>query len=190
MFLDRDGVIIEDVHYLSRLEQIQLIPGAGPAIRQLNEAGMPVVVVTNQSGVARGLFPESFVGECHQYLADLLRQEGARIDRFYYCPHHLEKGNVPYRLDCECRKPKPGMFLSAARDLGLDLSRSWMIGDKLSDLAAGAGVGCRTVLVRTGHGMEVDVPANPVGLNLEGVVAALPEAIELFSQWQVKHRAA
>jgi len=182
MFLDRDGVIIDDVHYLSRLEQIHLIPGAGSAIRRLNEAGIPVVVVTNQSAVAQGIIEESFVANAHALLEELLQRENARIDRFYYCPHHAEKGRDPYRVDCSCRKPAPGMLLAAAQDMGLDLSRSWIIGDKLSDLEAGAAVGCRTILVRTGHGMEVKLPANSASLNLQGTVPTIGEAVELFTK--------
>lgn len=180
VFLDRDGVIIEDVHHLSRLDQVKLVPGAGRAIRRLNEAGVPVVVVTNQSGVARGLFPESFIAEAHARLAELLAGDGACIDRFYYCPHHPDKGIEPYRVACDCRKPHPGMLLAAARDLGLILDRSWIVGDKLSDLKAGAAVGCRTILVRTGHGREQELPEDTNPLNLVADVPALPEAIDLF----------
>ena len=180
MFLDRDGVVIEEVHYLSKLEQIRLIPGAAAAIRKLNATGVPVVVATNQSGVARGYFPESFVADSHDYLAELLAREEARIDRFYYCPHHREKGIGTYRIDCACRKPHPGMLLTAARDLNLDLSLSWLVGDKLSDCAAGTAAGCRTILVRTGHGRAVELPADIGTIPIEKVAADLPEAIQFW----------
>jgi D-glycero-D-manno-heptose 1,7-bisphosphate phosphatase len=180
VFLDRDGVIIDDVHYLARLDQVRLIPGAAMAIRRLNQAGIPVVVVTNQSGVARGLFPESIVPVVHAHLSKLLAEDGAHIDRFYFCPHHPDKGIEPYVAACHCRKPQPGMLLQAAREMGLDLVRSWMIGDKLSDLHAGAAAGCRTILVRTGHGKEVVLPEETAALKLVGDVPSLPDAIDIF----------
>lgn len=155
VFLDRDGTLIEEVHYLAAPEQVRLIPGAVEAVRKLNNAGMLVVVVTNQAGVARGYFPESNVAEVHVYLSALLAQHGARIDAYYYCPHHPTEGVGRYRVDCDCRKPKPGLLITAARDLDIDLAQSWMIGDKLADAEAGTTAGCRAILVRTGHGREL-----------------------------------
>ncbi|MFM8273156.1 MAG: D-glycero-alpha-D-manno-heptose-1,7-bisphosphate 7-phosphatase [Gemmata sp.] len=154
VFLDRDGTLIEDVHYLARPDQVRLIPGAAAAVRALNDAGALVVVVTNQAGVARGLFPESRVAEVHRRLSELLAQHGAKVDAFYHCPHHPE-GLGGYRVACACRKPEPGMLLAAARDLDIDLARSWMVGDKPCDAGAGRAAGCRTLLVRTGHGAEL-----------------------------------
>ncbi len=185
MFLDRDGVIIENAHYLARLSDVRLIPGAAAAIRRLNVAGVPVVVVSNQSGVARGYFPESFVRETHDYLDDLLARQGARIDGWYFCPHHPEFGP-----DCECRKPKPGMLLAAARERTLDLSQSWVIGDNMTDLQAGASSGCRTILVRTGHGATMQLPNDWTCLNLQAVVDALSDAVEHFFQRRELRRAA
>ena len=155
VFLDRDGTIIEEVHYLSSPEQVRLIPGAADAVRAFNEAGVLVVVVTNQAGVARGYFPESRVREVHEHLSALLGEHGAHIDAYYHCPHHPTEGVGEYRVACDCRKPKPGLLLTAARDLNIDLSRSWMIGDKSCDAEAGAAAGCRTMLVRTGHGRDL-----------------------------------
>lgn len=155
VFLDRDGTLIEEVHYLAHPEQVRLIPGAAEAVRRLNSLGVLVVVVTNQGGVARGYFPESRVTEVHEHLAALLAQQGARVDAFYYCPHHPTEGLDPYRVACDCRKPRPGMLLAAARDLGIDLARSWMIGDKPCDAGAGHAAGCRSLLVRTGHGKHL-----------------------------------
>jgi D-glycero-D-manno-heptose 1,7-bisphosphate phosphatase len=185
MFLDRDGVIIENAHYLARLSDIRLIPGAAEAIRRLNIAGIPVVVVSNQSGVARGYFPESFVRETHAYLDDLLARQGARVDCWCFCPHHPEFG-----LDCPCRKPKPGMLLAAARERTLDLSQSWLIGDNVTDLQAGASAGCRTILVRTGHGATMQLADDWTCLNLQAVVDALPDAVEHFFQHLEMQRAA
>jgi D-glycero-D-manno-heptose 1,7-bisphosphate phosphatase len=154
VFLDRDGVINEEVQYLCHPDQLQLIPGAATAIRCLNLAHIPVVVVTNQAGVARGYFTEEAVGQIHAALAELIGREGARIDRFYYCPHHPTEGMAPYRVHCQCRKPRPGLLHGAAKELDIDLGQSVMIGDKISDLEAGWRVGCATVLVLTGYGHE------------------------------------
>ncbi len=182
VFLDRDGTLIEEVNYLSRVEQVRLLPGAAEAVRRVNEAGVRVVVVTNQAGVARGYFPEDRVAEVHAHLSAVLGERGARIDTYYYCPHHAESGVGAYKVDCDCRKPKPGMLRTAARELGLDLSRSWMIGDKVCDLKAGAAAGCRTVLVKTGYGAGVTEPLPADELRLAGVVADLPAAIELWER--------
>lgn len=155
VFLDRDGTLIEEVNYLARPEQVRLIPGAADAVRALNDAGVLVVVVTNQAGVARGYFPESRVAEVHARLSALLAEHGAHVDAYYHCPHHPTAGVGRYRVDCDCRKPKPGLLLTAARHLDIDLARSWMIGDKPCDAGAGRAAGCRTLLVRTGHGHEL-----------------------------------
>ena len=180
VFLDRDGVIIEEEHHLARVEQVRLVAGCAAAIRRLNQAGLPVVVVTNQSGVARGLFPEERVEEVHAYIDNLLAEEGAFVWRYYHCPHHPTEGVGRYRVDCECRKPRPGMLRAAATDFGLDLRQSWLIGDTLTDLEAGAAVGCRTILVLSGHGQRVVHSLQPDDHHCAGVVKALPEAVELF----------
>jgi D-glycero-D-manno-heptose 1,7-bisphosphate phosphatase len=153
MFFDRDGVVIEMVDYLSRIDQVALVPGVGTAIADLNRAGIPVVIVTNQSGIARGLLTEADLRGIHTHLTALLAREGARVDAIYYCPHHPDIGDARYRRRCECRKPAPGMLVQAARDLGLDLARSAFIGDHATDLEAGrrAGIG-HSILVLTGHG--------------------------------------
>jgi D-glycero-D-manno-heptose 1,7-bisphosphate phosphatase len=178
IFLDRDGVVIEDVHYLASPTQIRLVPGSADAIAALNRAGWPVVVVTNQSGVARGLFTIDGVHAVHQHLSDQLVGYGARIEAYYFCPHHTS-GELPaYRMDCACRKPKPGMLLQAAAELGLDLANSWMIGDRESDLVAGAAAGTRTVLVRTGYGSTMDITSlDRAALNLELVATNLADAV-------------
>src|SRR5262245_33354588 len=174
VFLDRDGTLIEEVNYLAEPEQVRLIAGAADAVRSLNDAGGLVVVVTNQAGVARGLFPESRVHAVHERLTALLAEHGARLDGFYYCPHHPSEGVGEYRRECDCRKPKPGLLRVAARELDIDLSRSWMIGDKVTDAQAGAAAGCRTILVRTGHGREL-----PAELPLASVVDDITAAVEI-----------
>jgi D-glycero-D-manno-heptose 1,7-bisphosphate phosphatase len=178
VFLDRDGVIIEETNYLADAAQVRLIPGAAEAIACLNRLDVPVVVVTNQAGVARGLFPEERVPEIHQHLTGLLAAQGAHVDRYYYCPHHPTAGTGPYRRECACRKPRPGMLLQAAGELGLDLQRSYLVGDKPSDLEAGACVGNRTILVRTGHGRRVsEAQLDRARLNLAAIVVDLGAAV-------------
>ena len=152
VFLDRDGTINEQMGYVNHLSRFQLLPGVARAIRSLNEAGLPVVVVTNQSGLARGYFPESLLEAVHAELHRLLAREGAHLDGLYICPHHPEAREERFRLDCDCRKPRTGLLERAAAELGLDLGRSYMGGDRWSDLRCGAAVGATTVLVLTGYG--------------------------------------
>jgi D-glycero-D-manno-heptose 1,7-bisphosphate phosphatase len=180
LFLDRDGVLIEEMHYLTDVDQVRLIGGAIEAIRRTNRDGFPVVVVTNQSGVARGLFSEQRVLEVHERLDRILDAHGANIRKYYYCPHHPEEGDDRYRMECSCRKPEPGMLQAASRDLGIDLHDSWMIGDRISDLQAGARAGCRTVLVRTGYGQESCKSLPAEDLKLVGIAADVKEAVEWF----------
>jgi len=153
VLLDRDGTLVEEIDYLSDPAQLRLIPGSAAAVRRLNEAGLLVVIVTNQSMIARGLASEADLALVHDHLTALLRAEGAHLDHIYYCPHHPDIGQPPYRTHCECRKPLPGLLYRAAHDLELDLSHSAMIGDSLRDLEAGDAANCGTlILVRTGHG--------------------------------------
>lgn len=151
VFLDRDGTVNVEVGYLNDLDRLQLIPGAGMAIRKLNEAGLKVVLVTNQSGVARGYFPESFIHHTHALLKKMLGQEGARLDAIYYCPHHPKAGNLHYTTECDCRKPRTGLIDQAARELDIDVKDSYVVGDKWSDIELGQRAGTHTVLVRTGY---------------------------------------
>ncbi len=148
VFLDRDGVVIEDVDYLRRPDQIKLLPGAARAIVRLRRAGFKIVVVSNQSGVARGYLTETGLRRIHR---ELRRKLGsAKLDAVYYCPHHPQGSVARYRRRCACRKPGTGMLKAAAERFGLDLSRCWMVGDKDSDIAAGKRAGCRTIRARTG----------------------------------------
>ncbi len=154
-FVDRDGVIIEDGHYLADPDQVVLCPGAAAAVNLMHEAGYLVIVVSNQSGIARGYFTEQQLAAVEKRIGELLAGEGAKIDGWYYCMHH-EKGIVPeLTCACDCRKPKPGMFFHAANDFDIDLTQSFMIGDKISDIQAAENAKCRkAVLVLTGHGTE------------------------------------
>lgn len=145
VFLDRDGTINVEVNYLGDPAGFQLLPGVTAAIRRLNQAGLPVIVVTNQSGIGRGYYSLDAMTAVHQRMAAELAAAGAHVDALYFCPHRPEDG-------CSCRKPAPGLLIHAAAELDIDLARSVMIGDKFSDLMAGQAVGCCTVLVLTGHG--------------------------------------
>lgn len=151
--------MIHDVDYLSRLEDIRWFPWTVDAIRLLNRAGLAVVVVTNQGGVGLGRYPEAFVQETHQVMARVLATGGARVDGWYYCPHHPRATVEALRLDCECRKPGPGMAAAAAAALDLDLARSFVVGDKVTDVALAGAIGGQGILVRTGRG-EVELAAH------------------------------
>ena len=153
VFLDRDGTVCREMGYLSRVEDLQLLPGAAEAIRKLNRSGRKVVIVSNQSGVARGYFTEAVVHHINAALIELLKAEGARVDGIYFCPHHPE-GQPPYNIECSCRKPATGQIRKAARDLHLDISRSVIIGDKFSDVQTGQNLGIPGILVLTGYGKE------------------------------------
>jgi D-glycero-D-manno-heptose 1,7-bisphosphate phosphatase len=136
-FLDRDGTIIEDFGYVSGRGQVKFLPGSTAAIRQLNENGFKVIVVSNQAGVARGYFNEAAVKETNEYIRQALARQGARIDAFYYCPHHVEGIIEEYRRECYFRKPNPGMIIKAGRDFGIDLTESFVVGDQSCDIEAG-----------------------------------------------------
>jgi D,D-heptose 1,7-bisphosphate phosphatase len=130
----------------------------------INNSGMKSVVVTNQSGVARGYFSAAFVADVHRQIQSMLAPHQARLDALYYCPHHPE-GQGIYRQECQCRKPEPGMLLIAAQDMGIDLERSYLIGDTRKDMQAGLKAGAKAVLVRTGYGREAEEECSDVGLN-------------------------
>ena len=152
VFIDRDGTISEEVGYVNHVSRYRVFPFAAEAVRALNEAGRLAVLVTNQAGVARGYFEEEMVGAVHAVLAAELERGGARLDAVYYCPHHPTLGEPPYRLDCDCRKPRPGLIHRAVADLGLDLARCWMVGDRYSDTQLARNAGVRSALVLTGYG--------------------------------------
>lgn len=152
VFLDRDGTVAEEVGYVNHVARVRLLPGSARAVRRIREAGFLAVVATNQSGVAREYFEESLVRMANARLQELLAGEGALLDAIYYCPHHPREGQPPYRLDCDCRKPLPGMLRQAAREHGIDLNRSYMVGDGIVDVAAARAAGATPVLVLTGYG--------------------------------------
>lgn len=152
VFVDRDGTINVEVDFLSSPGQLRLIPRSAAAIRELNELGIPVIVITNQSGIARGLFSEEDLQSVHAALDRLLESEGASVTDYFYCPHHPSEGIERYVTDCECRKPKPGMLIAAQKRYGFDLRRSFVIGDKCADMKAARSAGSAAVQVATGYG--------------------------------------
>jgi D-glycero-D-manno-heptose 1,7-bisphosphate phosphatase len=175
-FLDRDGTIIEEVGYLDRPERLELFPWSSSAIRALNRAGVRVVMVSNQSGIARGFFDEATVDRVHERMEELLAAGGATIDAYYYCPHHPD-GKVPaYARVCDCRKPGPGLVNRAVRELGVDPRRSFTVGDRWLDVALARTVGSRGILVRTGYGLTEE-GRPPKGLTADAVVNNLVEAV-------------
>ncbi len=161
VFLDRDGTINTEREYLHRIEDFAFIPGAPEAIRQMKEAGFLVIVVTNQSGVARGFYPLAAVETLHRHLQAELVRFGTTIDDFYICPHHPWEGTGEYRVDCDCRKGRPGMLLRAAAEHRIDLANSFMVGDKAADIEAGERAGCTSLLVMTGYGEDESPRIDP-----------------------------
>ncbi len=181
LFLDRDGTIIEDVGYLADTAHMRLLPGAAQAIARANGAGWPVVVITNQSGVARGYFSEDFARAGGPALAALLAPHGARLDGYYFSPQHPD-GQPPYNVDSPDRKPGAGLLHRAARELALHLPGSYMIGDKRSDVDTGAAEGVVPLLVRTGEGRSTEraLPANFAvrgGQVLDDLAAAIDQVL-------------
>ena len=172
-FLDRDGVINEEVDYLFQPEKVVILPGVIPALRRIHESGFLSIVVTNQSGVARGMYGESDVKAVHDRIRELLVAAGVTVDGFYYCPHHPKFGSP-----CTCRKPQPGMLLAACRDFDIDPACSAMVGDRISDIEAGRAAGCRAnYLLKTGYGLETIRKEDISGIE---VAEDLPDAVERF----------
>jgi D-glycero-D-manno-heptose 1,7-bisphosphate phosphatase len=179
VFIDRDGTLTEEVGYVNHPRRLRLLPRSGEAVGRLNRAGVKAVLVTNQSGIARGYFSEEVLHAVNDALVSQLKAAGAHLDGLYVCTHHPTLGEPPYRARCDCRKPRPGLVARAARDLGLDLSRSWLVGDKISDVLAARQAGVGAVLVLTGYGLgeweyrQALWPARP-----DHVAGDLLEAIE------------
>ena len=175
VFVDRDGTLIHDIGYLGRVEQVVFYPWTVDAVRALNRSGFRVVVVTNQAGVARGYFTEAAVDEVHRHLTSVFEAGGARIDAYYYCPHHPDGTVERYAIPCECRKPRPDLVRRASRELGLDPARSFVVGDKWIDVGLAQAVGARGILVRTGYGGDEE--AHPrAGFRADAIVDNLNAA--------------
>jgi D,D-heptose 1,7-bisphosphate phosphatase len=183
VFLDRDGVIIRDVDGLERADQIEILPGVCKAIARMKDAGFLVIVVSNQTVVARGRLTEREVVLLEDEIERLLEEGGAIIDGFFFCPHHPNADVDDYKTNCDCRKPRPGLLLKAAREMKLDLHASIMVGDRLSDIAAGARAGCKTILVKTGKHVSIPIesPDSFIDVKPDLVVSDLKEAARFMS---------
>jgi D-glycero-D-manno-heptose 1,7-bisphosphate phosphatase len=176
VFLDRDGTLIEERGHLDRLELLAVFPWTADALRLLNRAGFATVVITNQSAIGRGIIDETFLASVHTEMDRRLAAGGARIDRYYFCPHIHDAQIDRYRQVCRCRKPAPGLIEQACQELELDPHRSVMVGDRWLDVACGHAAGTRSVLVRTGHGgHEADSP--PKGARADAILNNLMEAV-------------
>jgi D-glycero-D-manno-heptose 1,7-bisphosphate phosphatase len=152
VFLDRDGTINVEVQYLNKVEEFHFIPGVPYALKRLKDAGLLLVVVTNQSGIGRGIYDEAALQRVHDHMHEELASFGVEIDACYFCPHHPEHASGDYLKECSCRKPLPGMLQEAADALGIDLAASYMVGDKLIDVEVGINAGCTPLMVLTGYG--------------------------------------
>ena len=180
VFFDRDGTLNEEVEFLSAPEQMRLIPGAGLAVRAVNENGFLAVVISNQSGIARGLFTEADLIPIHAKFRHELGASGARIDRIYYCPHHPTSGIARYRMDCDCHKPRPGMLRRAEEEMGVDLSGSYVIGDRTVDVLAGRNAGAKGILVLTGYGMTAAGECREQGIVPDYIAPSVGEAVNFI----------
>lgn len=154
VFVDRDGVISEEVGYLGDRDHLRLIPHAAEAVKLVNQSGLKIIAITNQSGVARGYFSEEMLGDIHRKMEMLLSDQGAFLDGIYYCPHHPEGTVEAYRMECDCRKPAAGLLIQAAKEHAIDVSSSYLVGDKHTDIECAHRAGARGILVLTGYGRD------------------------------------
>jgi D-glycero-D-manno-heptose 1,7-bisphosphate phosphatase len=152
VFIDRDGTISEEVGYVNHPSRFRVFPYSAEAIRKLNDKGWLAIVVTNQAGVARGYFEETIITEVHNRLNEELARQNARLDAIYYCAHHPSVGEPPYRVECDCRKPKAGLIKQASKEFDIDLQTSWMVGDRYSDIELAHNAGIRSAFVFSGYG--------------------------------------
>ena len=185
VFLDRDGTISQEVGYIHEVDRLELLPNSARAIRRLNRCGIKVFVVTNQSGVARGFYSEEHVRRVNERLSDLLKAEGAEVDGVYYCPHHPTEGTGAYTQSCLCRKPEPGMLYRAVSEQPVNLRRSFVVGDKRTDMEMAHRVGARGVLVLTGYGSEETEKEDDGRSRPDAVVPDLEKAVD----WILSHPA-
>lgn len=189
VFLDRDGTINEEVGYLDTLDKLVIFPNAIEAVKIINRLGLLAIVITNQSGVARGLFDEAFVKNLHDHVKSLFLARGAVIDDFYYCPHHPTEGQGRYLTHCPCRKPEPGMLLEAARKWKIELKSSYMIGDQEKDIEVIRRVGGKGILVKTGYGSEIKVPRQEPDFWASDVLEAVKWIERDFTHEHLPHKA-
>lgn len=182
VFFDRDGTLIEDVGYLRTPDEVRLIPGAAEAIRKLNDRQILTCVISNQSGVARGLLTEADLVLIHDRLQRMLASAGAHLDRIYYCPHHPTEGRPPYNIECTCRKPRTGMLQRAAGEFPIALEKSFVIGDKTLDIETAKAAGTRSILVLTGYGRSSVDDCRRAGIVPEYITPTVAEAVTFIMQ--------
>jgi histidinol-phosphate phosphatase family protein len=178
IFIDRDGTLNEDRGYLSSVDELIVYPWSAEAVRLVNASGLKAIVISNQSGIARELCSQEEVRTINDTLAAELRRGGARLDGIYYCPHHPEIGRPPYRMTCECRKPRPGLVQMAAREHDIDIRRSYVVGDKWSDLELAHNAGARSALVLTGYGAVTKTRLVGLSRQPDFIAANLLDAIK------------
>ena len=182
VFLDRDGTLNEEKDYVRTPDELQMITGAAQAVRKLNDLGLVTCVISNQSGVARGYLSEEDLAGIHAKLTSELARGGARLDAIYYCPHHPAAGKESYNIECDCRKPKPGMLLQGEREFGIDLTRSFVVGDSIVDMQAAAAVGAGSVLVLTGYGPSTLATSREREVKIDKVAEDITEAVDYIEQ--------
>jgi len=180
VFLDRDGTVNEEVEFLRTPDQLRLITGAGTAIRSLNDHGILTCIISNQSGVARGFLTEEDLPSIHEKLRNELLHSRARLDKIYYCPHHPAEGKPPYNIVCDCRKPATGMLRRGEEDMGIDLERSFVVGDRIVDVQVGKAVGATTVLVLTGYGRTSVAECIAAGVRPDFTAPSIVEAVDFI----------
>lgn len=180
VFLDRDGTLTRESDWVTTPADLVLLPGAARAVARLNAARLDVVLVTNQSAVARGMIDEQGLARVHEHFAALLAREGAHVDAVYFCPHHPTEGRGAYAVDCECRKPRPWLLVRAAREHALDLARSWIVGDAERDLLAGESLGVHGILVATGKGAREHARLASAGRAPRAFVADIGAAVDVI----------
>jgi D-glycero-D-manno-heptose 1,7-bisphosphate phosphatase len=182
LFLDRDGTINEEVDFLTNPDHLHLISGVSAALREAKSMGFKLFVITNQSGIARGFLTEEHLRDIHTALNERLTADGSALDRIYYCPHHPELGVEPYRISCDCRKPKPGMIEQAIREYDIDPSRSFVVGDRMIDMQAGNAAGIPSIMVLTGYGADELALCRQQQVPVFHVANNLPDAVQFIKQ--------
>lgn len=182
VFLDRDGTINDEVDFLSTPEELHLLEGSDRAIREVNQLGVKIFVVTNQSGIARGFLTEKRLQKIHAALIAMLNTHGAHIDAVYYCPHHPDLGEPPYRTECDCRKPKIGMLERAAQEFHIDLSKSFVIGDRMIDVQTARAAGATPILVLTGYGKNELELCRMHNVDIDHIAENLEEAVGIVKR--------
>jgi D-glycero-D-manno-heptose 1,7-bisphosphate phosphatase len=177
IFIDKDGTLIKDIPYNVDVHQVEFNEGVVDALKRLRAAGFLLIVVSNQSGVARGFFDMEDLKNLKDELNGILKEQGVEPDAWYFCPHHPKGVIKPYDVDCNCRKPSPGMILDAAKNFGIDVAESWMIGDILNDVEAGNRAGCKTILVNNGNETEwvLTEERQPTA-----IVSSFPDGVEII----------